>query len=218
MKVGTDGVLLGAFTHAPETGNILDIGTGTGLVALMLAQKSHAQIDAVEIDAGAAEQAAENVRNSPWTGRVRVIHEDFMNFYPSCRKEYGLIVSNPPYFSNSLKPETREKTLARHNSGEFYRELLRGVRHLLLPSGNCCLILPAEIAGGLEDQAQELGLHARKRIIIRSKPDGKAIRKLLTLGKTKTARIAEKEFIIYAKEREYTAEFRELVRPYYLNI
>ncbi|QEC53657.1 tRNA1Val (adenine37-N6)-methyltransferase [Anseongella ginsenosidimutans] len=225
MKVGTDGVLLGAlagtFSGEPGLsvagGNILDIGTGTGLVALMLAQRSAAQIDAVEIEEAAAGQAAENVARSDWAERIQVIHADFRDFYRSCDKKYDLIASNPPYFRNSLKPVKEEKALARHGSNEFYRELVNGSMRLLQPWGRCCLILPAGAEKDLLLMAGEENLYLQQGLTIRSKPGEKAIRRLLTFGKTKTQPL-EKELVIYEREGRYTQDFAALVKPYYLNL
>ena len=119
MKVGTDGVLLGAWTPIPPTAtHILDIGTGSGLLALMVAQRthSHAHIDAVEIDPTAAQQAKENFMMSPWTQQLHVIHSDFQSFEKNTLQKYDVILSNPPYFRNSLQTPNTERTMARHSS------------------------------------------------------------------------------------------------------
>lgn len=234
MKVGTDGVLLGALGGMPDMDgpgiqkerpgvlsgqcSILDIGTGTGLVALMLAQRSSAQVDAVEIVAEAASQAAENAAQSPWADRVKVIHADFRIFYRSCPKKYDLIVSNPPYFRDSLRPAAEEKALARHGSSEFYQELLKGSALLLQPSGKCCLILPTDAASQVEAMAEEVELHLQQRISIRSRPGKKIIRQLLTLGKNKVDAVREKEVVIYQREGQYTAAFASMAAPFYLNL
>lgn len=258
MKVGTDGVILGALagvsagndgeTSAPaggspalplgavSPGRILDIGTGTGLLALMLAQRSSAgidapgnsagidapgsapAIDAVEISPEAAAQAVENVAASPWADRIQVINADFLDFYPSCRKKYDLIVSNPPYYRNSLQSVKEEKALARHGSNEFYDGLITGAASLLAPSGACCLILPANAGAGIEALASSKKLYLRQRVIIRSKPGERAIRQLLTHSATKTAAPDESELIIYEKDGHYTRDFISLVQPFYLTI
>lgn len=226
MKVGTDGVLLGALAKAPQGGRILDIGTGTGVVALMLAQRSPARIDAVEIDPGAAGQAEENVRATPWAERIRVICGDFAAFHTSCDRRYDLIVSNPPYFRNSLAPKTAEKALARHASEGFYEELLKGSGKLLASSGKCCFILPPEVSEETERMAEEHGLFPLEGIVIRSVPGRKAFRKLLVLGrvrtgtggKTRATPRSEQELTLHEKDGSYTSTFRQLLQPYYLNL
>lgn len=243
MKVGTDGVLLGALANLPRAGRarngfssagqltgpyrMLDIGTGTGLVALMLAQRSAEQfasghdvrIDAVELVSEAAGQAAENVAQSPWADRIRVIRQDFLAFYPNCTRRYDLIVSNPPYFRNSLKSASSEKALARHGSDEFLRKLLEGSRRLLKPDGFCCFIIPFGVASDLETLAAGENLAVRQRVSIRSKPGGKVIRQCLTLGNAKReaqGEVIEHELAIYEPDGSYSKDFTMLLRPFYL--
>jgi len=117
MKVGTDGVLLGAWASAPGAGSrVLDIGTGTGLIALMMAQRTKdAAVDALEIDPSSASQAKENFQNSPWKKRLRCFPSSFQDFSSQCRKQYDLIVCNPPFFSGSKKTASKSKNLARHD-------------------------------------------------------------------------------------------------------
>src|ERR1035437_1950902 len=124
MKVGTDGVLIGAWTNPGDARKMLDIGTGTGLIALMLAQASKANIDAVEIDAGAYHQALENVEQSIWKERISVILTSLQNYIKSADKKYDLIVTNPPFFTNSLKSGHDKRNLARHNDALSPEDLL----------------------------------------------------------------------------------------------
>ena len=135
MKVGTDGVLLGAWASVERARRILDIGTGTGLVALMLAQRSllDAKIVALEIDEAAAGQARENVARSPWQERIEVVQADFKKYRSS--DKFDVIVSNPPYFVDSLECPDRQRAAARHNDSLTYEELLEGVNRLLAADG-----------------------------------------------------------------------------------
>ena len=133
MKVGTDGVLLGAWTKVDTAKRILDIGTGTGLVALMLAQRSSAHIIALEIDPLAARQAEENIMESPWQERMEVICLDF-NVYTS-KEKFDVIVSNPPFFIDSLTSPVESRTAARHNYSLPYSDLLQGVSAILNDHG-----------------------------------------------------------------------------------
>lgn len=231
MKVGTDGVLLGALTRLPVSGSpcnqILDIGTGTGLIALMLAQRSESgstvpfQIDAIEMVREAAHQARENTNQSPWADRIRVVHADFLNFYPDCDTRYDLIVSNPPYFRNSLKSATSAKTVARHGSDGFFRHLLEGSRQLLRPGGCCSFILPEALAPDLERMAGDAGLAVRERVFVRSKPGGKRIRRVLRLARVESVTaldVGERELSIYGLNGDYSEEFAALARPFYLHL
>lgn len=134
MKVGTDGVLLGAWTPVESSARILDIGTGTGLVALMLAQRCSASVIALEIDETAAQQAAENITRSPWGNRIEVVCQDFRLYSNKNNSlKYDTIVSNPPYFTDSLKCPDSQRNTARHNDNLSYEELLKGVSNLLSP-------------------------------------------------------------------------------------
>lgn len=145
MKVGTDGVLLGAWARVePQDERILDIGTGTGLIALMLAQRSAARITAVEIDPGSASQARENADASPWGERIEVVCSSVQAFDPGRR--FGLIVSNPPFYVDSLTCPDRGRSRARHAETLPFAELRDAVLRLLAPDGRFCLILPPQEA------------------------------------------------------------------------
>ena len=128
MKVGTDGVLLGAWTRTGQGCSILDIGTGTGLIALILAQRiPDARITAVELDREAALQAAENVRNSPWAARIEVVEADIRQYATRVSHPFDIIVSNPPFFNSSLHSPSEARTQARHTDSLSYAELFQGV-------------------------------------------------------------------------------------------
>lgn len=152
MKVSTDALLLGAWCPIPASGDMLDIGTGTGILALMLAQRSDAvqQIDAVELDAAAARQAADNVCNSPWPDRIRVIERDILTYPGSTdhlqQRRYRLIVSNPPYFTAALPSQDAGRALARHNSGLPFADLLQVAASLATADGLLALVLPVHEA------------------------------------------------------------------------
>src|SRR6185437_14687455 len=144
MKINTDGVLLGAFAGADDPVKILDIGTGTGVIALMLAQKFiDAKIDAVEIDENAAQTAAVNFKNSPFADRMTLYPSSFARFFDQFpKRKYDLIVSNPPFYINSLKSPGAKKTLAKHSDNDFFARLIKDVSSHLSPAGYCWLILP----------------------------------------------------------------------------
>ena len=148
MKVGTDGTLLGAWASLRSAGTILDIGTGTGLIAIMAAQRSpEARITAIDIDADCITQARENVAASPWSDRIEVVHSSLQDFEPAIRFER--IISNPPYFVDSLRSPDAARSTARHTDTLPFAELSQGVSRLLSPTGRFALILPPpEIAHG----------------------------------------------------------------------
>jgi tRNA1Val (adenine37-N6)-methyltransferase len=144
MKVGTDALLLGAWADCSHATRVLDIGTGTGVLALMLAQRApQAHIDAIEIDAAAAEQATQNVARSPWQSRVTVYEVSLQQFAAANPLPiYDFIVSNPPFFHQSLKTPDPQRAQARHTDSLLHDVLLHNTAQLLLPNGSCCFVLP----------------------------------------------------------------------------
>src|SRR5574344_678530 len=148
MKVGTDGVLLGAWWNIEHANRLLDIGTGTGLLAMMAAQRNvQVQIDALEIDLSAAQQAKENIAASPFASRIHVHAVSAQQFCENCQQKYDVIVCNPPYFTASLKCPNRERTLARHSDTLSIDDLLAVCTDLLATKGTLNLILPTTEAG-----------------------------------------------------------------------
>jgi tRNA1Val (adenine37-N6)-methyltransferase len=158
MKVGTDGVLLGAWTNVPRSGHILDIGTGTGVIALMLAQRSaDAHVTGIEYEPEAAQESSENARNSPWSNRISMLHISFQEYYKSCTGKFDLIVSNPPFFINSRKPKTGNLSIAKHNHLLPYDDLAQGIAHLLAANGMFSVVLPAISTPIYKKQLRNMG-------------------------------------------------------------
>lgn len=147
MKVGTDGVLLGAWVQAENATRILDVGTGCGLIALILAQRSTAEIVGVEFDAEATAQAADNARNSPWAKRLSILHEDFKNF---SAEPFDLIISNPPFFQNDLKAPAQQRNQARHDVTLSYADLVSNSGRLLSSDGRLAVVIPHAAAPEFE--------------------------------------------------------------------
>ncbi|MCK9310878.1 MAG: methyltransferase [Bacteroidales bacterium] len=160
MKVGTDGVLLGVWTEPGKAERMLDVGTGSGLIALMLAQRSNAQVDGVEIDAEAAGQAAENVAAGPWPDRVHIFVSDFGDY---SNGYYDLIVSNPPFFRRSLKALLKERNQARHTDTLSYEMLIRRSAQMLTSHGRFSVIIPADAADDFEDICWQNKLYLLRR-------------------------------------------------------
>lgn len=148
MKVGTDGVLLAAWVQPLDACRILDVGTGSGLIALILAQHSEAEIIGIEFDAVAAGQAAENARNSPWSGRIHIVNEDFRTYKEGL---FDLIVSNPPFFQNALRAPAPSRNQARHDVTLSYAELISKASKLLTPQGRLAVIIPNTAQQEFED-------------------------------------------------------------------
>lgn len=213
MKVGTDGVLLGAWVDCDGDERILDIGTGTGVIALMLAQRnSEAAIHAVEIDEIATKRARSNFDNSPWAERLTVTQTAVQEFQP-CEK-FDLIVSNPPYFIDSLQCPDAKRTTARHTQDLTFEELDRAVCHLLADGGRFALILPTT---EFDRYLAITKLHLVRRCDVYPKI-GAAVKRVMAefarceIGDVKCENIT----IEQGARGEYTAEYRSLTKDFYL--
>lgn len=216
MKVGTDGVLLGAWSDASEARNVLDVGTGTGLIALMIAQRSPAQITAVDIDADAISQAGENIRISPWKDRITTLLQDFRTFDSDVK--YDLIVSNPPYFVDSLASPVEQRTVARHNDSLKYDELLGGVARLLADKGRFCIVIPMDVSEKIKKIAAQAGLYPSKQLNVVTSPGKQAKRVLIEFVFDTDATCDVKELLIEERRHQYSSDYIELTRDYYLNM
>lgn len=217
MKVGTDGVLLGAWTDADGAGRILDVGTGTGLIALMLAQRTEAVIDAVEIDESAARQAMQNVEASPWPDRIHVHYSTFQRFATETHLRYDLIVSNPPYHEQSLRSPDRQRSVARHDTGLGYDDLLRHTVHVLSPDGRFSVILPADKENVLKDKAWLNGLYPKRLARVRTSDTALPSRVLIEFTRARQhAPEASLLTVMEAGSRSYTRDYRKLTSGYYL--
>ena len=216
MKVGTDGVLLGAWTDVKQAKRILDIGTGTGLLALMLAQRSNAEIDAIEIDSEAAEQACENINHSPWSHRIRIIHTSFQEF-AGIKKKYDLIVSNPPYFINSLKTPDKKRSLARHDHELNHKSLTEGVKILLAGKGRFDVVLPADNFRLFCESMNNNGLYVSRQTNIYSNPESSCIRVLAEFSHTNSIKNSNDIVIETGGRHQYSTQYSELVKEYFLN-
>lgn len=220
MKVGTDGVLIGAWAEIrPEDGRYLDIGSGTGLIALMLAQRTEsteAVIDAVEIDKGSYSQALENVAGTEWGGRVSLFNLPVQDFAASSDAEYDHIVANPPYFVDSLLPSCGARSAARHTGSLSYTDLLSCVSRLLAPAGIFSVIIPADSEEAFSKIAFESGLHVSRRCVVFSVAGSPPKRVMLEFSRV-AVKAEETTLAIEAEgSGGYTAEYMELTRDFYL--
>ncbi len=217
MKVGTDGVLLGSWTALENTSKILDVGTGSGLIAVMLAQRSTAVIDGVEIDKDAFVQARENVAGCPWPQRINLFHDSFRHFSDVIPSRYNLIVSNPPFFQNSLKPQVKSKAMAKHDTGLNYMVLISGSSRLLTPGGRLSVIIPAADYTQFTGIADFYRLCPSRLTWIRPSPEKEYNRCLIELTETKGIACDVTELTIRGSDlTTYTTEYTELTRDYYL--
>ncbi|HLS95441.1 MAG TPA: methyltransferase [Sphingobacterium sp.] len=213
MKINTDGVLLGALAEGPDARRVLDIGTGTGVIAMMIAQRyPEASIDAVEIDEHASMQAYKNFRRSVFSERLHVIGGAFEETVPT--EPYDLIVSNPPFYTNSLhNPDPRRK-MAKHADNGFFERLLSFVDRNLSGNGKFQCIVPVTVADMLADILPE-GLFLQEELSICSFPGEEPIRRLLSFGRAANV-LRSDLFVIYAGKGVYTQRYKDILQPYFL--
>ena len=214
MKINTDGVLLGAIVSHPSPKRILDIGTGTGVIALMLAQRfADAVIDAVEIDRQAAETAGRNFQLSVFSERLSISHTAIEQYnHPG---KFDLIVSNPPFFVNDLKNEEVRKGIARHADEDFFSLLVEKSNSLLADDGQIWLILPVKQADEVIDIASQYNLSLAERINIQSDENKPTFRQIICLKKGETLLI-ESDFNIYESLKEHTKAYKLLLKDFFL--
>ncbi|HBS88331.1 MAG: hypothetical protein A2W91_17560 [Bacteroidetes bacterium GWF2_38_335] len=218
MKVGTDGVLIGAWANCSGAKKILDIGTGTGLIALMMAQRSKAMIDAIDIDLNAFFEAKKNIEKSPWPDRIYIYNESFQQFSDNpYHTGYDLIVSNPPYFSDSLKSEDISRTAARHNSLLPFEDLINGVKSALSKNGIFSIILPVNGAKEFIEMAEESQLFCFRKTFVKPTPDIEPHRLMMEFSKTKSDCIEDFLIIESGDRHQYSIEYTELTKDFYLN-
>lgn len=216
MKINTDGVLLGALAEADQPQTILDIGTGTGVIALMLAQRfADAKIDAVEIDETASATATRNFSGSPFTDRLNLYansFESYLNKHPD--RKYDLIVSNPPFYINSLESPGARKRLAKHTDQQFFETLIETVAKHLVTIGSFWLILPLETSQLVKGLSSKYGLSVKKVINVLSYPGSEPHREILvlTLGGEQEA---DEQFVIYAEPKVYSEQYQNLLTPFF---
>lgn len=216
MKVGTDGVALGAWAPVSGVRRILDIGTGTGLIALMLAQRSCAdcRIVALELDEAAAAQAAENVAISPWSQRIDVQQGALQQWQDA---PYDLIVSNPPYFRHGQRLPSQTRQQARHTATLSHQELLQHALRLLAPHGHLALVLPVAEGQALIPMAAQMGLYLQHGQQLIPKPDKEVNRFLLLFGRESIGELWG-ELIICTENGDYAEAYAGMVSPFYLKL
>ena len=218
MKIGTDGVLLGAWADVQAAKSILDIGTGTGLIALMAAQRNElATIDAVEIDVMSYEEAKQNFEESKWSERLHIFHSSIQDYTKNCEKQYDLILSNPPYFINSTKSKYDYKNQVRHTDNLSFEDLIESVYILLNDSGKFCVVLPFAEGVIFEALAKAKNLFCTKKVNVKGR-DFKPTERLLMQFEKIEKHITESHLIIQntPKRHDYTSDYIELTKDFYL--
>lgn len=219
MKVGTDGVLLGAWTPLINNPyNILDIGAGTGLVALMLAQRSNAeQIDAIEIDADAYEQATENFENSPWNDRLYCYHAGLDEFVDEVEEEFDLIVSNPPFYTDQYKSNDEKRDAARFEDALPFEELVEAGDFFLSDYGIFALIVPFKEEETVKNLCVQRGLFPLKITRVKGTPTTEIKRSLMAFSRVEQQPLVD-ELVIETARHQYTSEYTELTKDFYLKL
>ncbi len=214
FKVGTDGVLLGAIADVGGAQKILDVGSGSGLIAIMLAQRSEADISAIEPDFGSYVQACDNIGNCKWSSRISIENCDLQSY--TANEKFDLIVTNPPFFKDSLKNPDQRKAAARHNDSLTSDELLTGVSRLLVENGKFQLIMPYAEGNIFIVEAAGFGFFCNSILKIRPLPDSEIRRLILTFSRQKTVPSEKFLTIEKGKRHEFTEDYINLTKEFYL--
>lgn len=216
FKITTDSVMLGAWAQLTDAKNVLDMGTGTGILALMAAQRSEAQIVAVEPDPGSYMQAGLNISDSPWHNRITLINTRVQDYFPAAGLLFDAVITNPPFFVDSLPNPDPGKAMARHSFNLSHMELLEAALRLMTPSGTLQMVLPVIEAGQFIEMAASLGLYCQRKLIVKPTPAIPPSRVLMTLGRSQSN--VEESTIIMEKEgrHNYSDEYVSLTKDFYL--
>ena len=217
MKVTTDACILGSWVPVPAEGNFLDIGTGTGLLALMLAQRSNGKIDAVELDRESFDQARKNAGRSPWSERIRMIHSDISDFQPG--KKYDFIICNPPFFEEQLKSPSPKRNIARHDETLNVATLLTVIKKLLIRgNGKLAVLFPFNQSDYFISTAAKKGLFLHQKLLIRDNLKKEVTRCVMIFGWVPASEIKTESLLINDDSGKYTPEFVELLKDFYLHL
>ncbi|WP_457616561.1 tRNA1(Val) (adenine(37)-N6)-methyltransferase [Lutibacter sp.] len=219
MKVGTDGVLLGAWAEIPKhTDSILDIGSGTGLIALMMAQRSNAlTIDAVEIEALAYEQTVANFECSDWGDRLFCYHASLQEFAAEIEDTYDFIISNPPFYTSTYKALPKNRAMARHTESLSYSDLLEGTVKLLAKTGSCAFVIPSSEASHFIEIANSKGLFLNRKTAVKGTETSPVKRNLLQFSFQETSTVCT-TLVIETARHVYTSAYKNLVKDFYLKM
>jgi tRNA1Val (adenine37-N6)-methyltransferase len=217
MKVGTDAVLLGAWIQIEGAESILDIGTGTGVIALMMAQKGTAMITAIDIDASACEQSKENIGNSPWPDRIKVLNESLQQFTINNQHKFDLIVSNPPYFVDAYKSSEEARNQARHADQLPFNEFINCAKLLLHEKGKICIILPTRESIKFRELAAANQLYLTRIMHIKTTEYKDEKRQMLQFELINKKLVDETLVIEQDERHNYSKEYKELTKDFYLS-
>jgi tRNA1Val (adenine37-N6)-methyltransferase len=216
MKVGTDGCLLGGWFNCTDSKRVLDIGCGTGLIAIMAAQRCEAHITGVEIDGTAALQARRNADNSPWGSRIEIANCDFLDYITDSK--FDTIVSNPPYFVNSLKCDDSSRTLARHSDSLDCKIFFKKSIELLDNAGSVSIVIPCDIMDEWKAAAIEQGLYPARVLFIRTTPKKMPKRVLMEFRANSDCVTVESTLFLETSPGEYSDEAKKILGDFYLKL
>ncbi len=216
MKVGTDGCLLGAWADTSNCNKALDVGCGSGLIAIMIAQRCNALVTGLEIDGDAAAQAAENVAASPWKERINIINCDALAYETD--EQYDIIVSNPPFFRNSLRNDEAKRSIARHDDTLSCASLMAFAKKMLAPQGRFSVVIPSEQVESWCNEALFKGLSARRISYVRTLPHKPVKRALLEFVKCAHPVPQTNEIVIENRPGEYSNDIKKLLGDFYINL
>ena len=217
LKVGTDAVLLGTWASHPHPQKILDIGTGNGVIALLMAQRfQQANIRAVDIDVDSVEEATSNFIESPWSSRLRAIHQDVQNFAKLATERFDMIVSNPPFFENDLHAQNEKLNKAKHSNTLNYKSLFHAADQLLKENGIFALICPYDKKDKVIEIASFNRLFCKRQLCIYPKKTKQANRIIIEFCHSES--VCENiELVIYTEDNTYTSQYKKLGQDYYIN-
>lgn len=220
LKIGTDAVLLGVWANIEDAKTILDVGCGSGIIALMLAQRNPKikNIDAIDFHEGSIKDACENFRKSIWGDRLRAHHIAWEDFLKASQNQYDLIISNPPFFMDSLKSIKEKKNIAKHAETLNAEILISTVKDRLSSNGHLNMILPFEQIKEIKEFSFENKLSISRECQIFSKPNQKANRVLLELSKKEKPELKTSNLTIRNNDNSYTEEYKSLTKDFYLNL
>jgi len=220
MKVTTDSCFFGAWASRQiqnskfEIRNLLDIGTGTGLLALIIAQRNDVIIDAVEIDQEAAQQAIENISSSPWKEKIKVYNQNILNYQSDCK--YDCIICNPPFYEKELSSEEQKKNIAHHSSEIRLKQVLLEIKRNLKEHGIFFLMFPAKREREIRSMFDESNFYVIKKLFLKQSVNHSAFRIILMATNQKRNQVETTEISIWNENRQYTKEFTDLLKDYYL--
>lgn len=217
FRVGTDSVLLGAWAKCQGASEILDVGTGTGLLALMLAQRSESSITAIEPDFLSYREADKNIKNSPWSDRITLINASLQEFSSEAKRKYDLIITNPPYFGSSLRNSNARSSAARHNINLNTDEILLAASALLEESGILSMILPYVEGNMFIAAAASYGFYCNRMTRVKPLPAKSVKRLLIEFSREKEMLVSDYLSVERGERHEYSAEYIELTRDFYLD-